>query len=163
MGASLIVATDIADYRLRSAKKFGADTAISAKEYSPGKLAELNQGRLMDLVIVSTGAISAIAQALASVERGGTVLFFAPTQKGEEIPIPFNALFWRNEITLTSSYAGSPSDYKQALDLLASRKLNASDFITHRLSLSEITRGFKLVAEAKECLKVVIKPGSADN
>jgi len=157
-GASNIVATDIVEYRLKTAKKFGASLSVNAKEYSPEILGKLNQHRLADLVIVTSGATTAISQALASVERGGTVLFFAPTDKDSQIPVPFNQLFWRQEITLTSAYAGSPSDYKEALDLIASRKINISEMITHRLSLAEIGLGFKLVAEAKESLKVIIEP-----
>lgn len=158
LGAAWIVATDIVEYRLKQALRFGADISILAKEYSPQMLRKHNQGRLFDLVIVSTGAPSAILQALESVERGGRVLFFAPTDKNIQIPIPFNALFWRTEITLTSSYAGSPKDYKEALDLIANGKLNVSDMITHRLNLAEIGLGFKLVAGGKESLKVIIHP-----
>jgi L-iditol 2-dehydrogenase len=33
-----------------------------------------------------------------------------------------------------------------------------SDMITHRLGLAETSRGFKLVAEAKESIKVIIEP-----
>ncbi len=158
MGAGRIIATDISDYRLKQAKRFGADISINAKEYSADMLRSLNGGRLADLVIVSTGSLSAIEQALESVERGGTVLFFAPTDKDRKISVPFNELFWRTEITLTSSYAGSPSDYKEALDLITSGKLDISSMITHRLSLSEIGLGFKLVAEAQESIKVIIYP-----
>jgi len=157
-GASFIAATDILEYRLQQAKKFGADVSIKAKEYSPDLAHKLNQGKLFDLVITTAGAPSAIQQALESVERGGTVLFFAPTEKNAKVPIPFNELFWRTEITLTSSYAGSPKDCREALDLLSSGKLDVAGMITHRLSLSEIGLGFKLVSEAKESLKVIIYP-----
>jgi len=158
MGAGRIISTDILEYRLNAAKKFGADISINAKEYSAKILRGQNQGRLADLVIVSTGSSSAIEQALESVERGGTILFFAPTDKDRRIPLPFNELFWRTEISLTSSYAGSPSDYKEALDLIANKRLDVSGMITHRLSLSETGRGFKLVAEAQESIKVIIYP-----
>ncbi len=157
-GASRIISTDISDYRLRLAEQFGADISINAKEYSAEMLRSLNQGRLADLVIVTAGSHSAIEQALGSVERGGTILFFAPTEKDRKIPLPFNDLFWRTEISLTSSYAGSPSDYKEALGLIISRKLDVSGMITHRLSLSETGRGFKLVVEAQESIKVIIYP-----
>jgi L-iditol 2-dehydrogenase len=158
MGASRIISTDILEYRLNAAKKFGADISINAKEYSPQVLRSQNQGRLADLVIVSTGSPSAIEQALESVEHGGTILFFAPTDKDRRISLPFNELFWRTEISLTSSYAGSPSDYREALDLIVNGKLNIPDMITHRLSLSETGLGFKLVAEAQESIKVIIYP-----
>ncbi len=149
-GASSVTATDLSEYRLGLARKFGADNAINAKEYTPGKL--------FDLVIATAGAPQALRQAFDSVERGGTILFFAPTDNNAEIPVPFNKLFWRTEITFTSSYAGSPKDCREALDLLAGGKLNVKDMITHRLNLSEIGSGFKLVAEAKESLKVIIYP-----
>ncbi len=157
-GAGRIISTDISDYRLNAAKRFGADMSINAKEYSADKLRSLNHGQLADLVIVTAGSPSAIEQALGSVERGGTILFFAPTDKDRKIPLPFNELFWRTEISLTSSYAGSPLDYKEALGLIASRKLDVSGMITHRLSLSETGMGFKLVAEAGESIKVIIYP-----
>ena len=158
LGADFIAAVDILDYRLQQAKRFGADIGIASKDFSARIIRNLNQGRLFDLVVVSTGAVSAIYQALESVERGGTVLFFAPTDKGAKIEIPFNELFWRTEITLTSSYAASPRDYKEALSLIASGKVNVSDMITHRLPLADIALGFKLMREAKDSLKVIIEP-----
>ncbi len=157
-GADLIAATDIVDYRLSLAKKLGADTCFNAGQFQPEALRKLNQGRLADLVIVTAGAPLAIQQALNSVERGGTVLFFAPTEKDAAVTIPFNQLFWRQEITLTSAYAGSPDDCRQALDLIAANKLNLKEMITHRFSFSEIEMGFRLVAEARESLKVIIYP-----
>lgn len=156
-GASCVAATDILEYRLKAAEKFGADVSISAKEYSAESARKINQGKLFDLVIVSTGAPSAIAQALESVERGGTVLFFAPTDKEAKIPLSFNELFWRTEITLTSSYAGSPEDYRAALEIIAAGKLKIKEMITHRLGLAEIGLGFRLVCEGKESLKVIIQ------
>jgi len=158
LGASCIVATDIVKYRLDAAKKFGADISIDAKEYSPDTGRKINKGRLFDLVVVSTCATSAINQALESVERGGTVLFFAPANKGAKITLPFNELFWRTEITLMSSYAGSPKDYQEALSLIAQKKIDVHSMITHRLSLDEIGEGFRLVSEGRESIKVIIYP-----
>jgi hypothetical protein len=37
-----------------------------------------------------------------------------------------NDLFWRNEITLTSSYGGSPADYAAALELVQAGKIRKS-------------------------------------
>ena len=158
LGAGLIAATDISSQRLKAAKKFGADATIDADEYSPERLRELNQGLLADLVIVCTGAVPAINQALQSVERGGTVLFFAPTAPGITIPLSINDLFWRTDITLTTSYAGSPADYATALKLIQARRVPVTEMITHRLSLAETGLGFKLVAEAQDSLKVIIEP-----
>jgi len=158
LGASLIVATDVSNYRLEAAQHFGADIAIHAEEYSPDRLRQVNQGRLADLVIVCTGATSAINQALESMERGGTILFFAPTNPGVTIPISINDLFWRNDITFITSYAGSPADYAAALELIRARRVHVREMITHRLGLAETGLGFQLVAEAQNSIKVIIEP-----
>ncbi len=158
LGAGRIVATDIIDYRLQAARRFGADAVLNADKDLPAWLRQVNQGRLADLVIVCTGATSAIIQALQSVERGGTVLFFAPTNPGITIPISINELFWRNEITLTTSYAGSPADYATALELVRAHSVPVREMITHRLGLAETGLGFQLVADAQNSIKVIIEP-----
>jgi len=156
--AGWVIATDINDYRLEAAQRFGADVAIHAGEDLPARLRQVNDGRLADLVIVCTGATSAIAQALQSVERGGTVLLFAPTEPGVAIPISINELFWRNDVTLTTSYAGSPADYMAALELIRAHHICPGEMITHRLSLAETGLGFQLVAGAQNSIKVIIEP-----
>ncbi|RJP68736.1 MAG: alcohol dehydrogenase [Candidatus Abyssobacteria bacterium SURF_17] len=157
-GAGRIMATDISQYRLDTDLRFGAEAVIHAGEDVPGKVRELNCGRLADVVFVCTGAVSAIHQALDSVERGGTVLLFAPTDPGVKIPLDVTEMFFRNGVTLTSSYAGSPADHMTAVELLRSGTLNVRDMITHRLPLAETGKGFKLVADAKESMKVIIEP-----
>ena len=96
-GAARIIATDISDFRLKAAMQFGADATIHGTEDVPARLRDLNDGRLADLVIVCTGAMPAIQQAVKSIDRGGTLLFFAPTAAGVDVPIPLFD-FWRDEI-----------------------------------------------------------------
>ena len=158
VGAGRIIATDIADYRLEAASKFGADVVTHARDYTPAYLKQVNDGRLADLVIICTEATPAITQALQSVERGGTILFFASVPPGVTIPLPLNDLFFRNEITLTSSYGGSPADYAAGLELISSGKVYVRDMITHRLGLAETGLGFQLVAQAQDSIKVIIQP-----
>jgi len=158
LGAGRVIATDISDYRLEAARRFGADIAIHAEEDVPARLRKSSDGRLADVVIVSTGATSAFHQALGCVERGGTVLFFAPTGPGVTIPLSINDLFWRNEVTLTTTYAGSPADHVEALELIRARRVRVKEMITHRLGLAEAGLGFQLVAGAQDSIKVIIHP-----
>ena len=157
-GAASVIATDVVDYRLKAATRFGADAVIHASREVPEELRKINDGRLADSIIVCTGSISAIGQALKSVERGGTVLFFAPTDKDVTIPLSINELFWRNDITLTTSYAGDRSDHLTALKLIQTRRVSVRDMITHRLGLAETGLGFELVAKARDSIKVIIEP-----
>jgi L-iditol 2-dehydrogenase len=157
MGAGRIITTDISEFRLNKALEFGADAVIDAKEDVPARVRVLNDNRPADLVIVCTGAVSAFKQALESVDRGGTVLCFATTDPGVELPIPLND-FWRNGITVLPSYANSPYDAQVAIQLLRARRLPVQEMITHRLGLAEAGLGFKLMAGGKDSLKVIIEP-----
>ena len=86
------------------------------------------------------------------------MLFFAPTDPGVTVPLSIKDLFFRNDITLTTSYAGSPGDHVEALELIRLRRLRVKEMITHRFGLAEIGEGFKLVAEARDSIKVIIEP-----
>ena len=66
--------------------------------------------------------------------------------------------FWRNEIKIVTSYGAAPSDLALAIEFISARRVNVKDMITHRLGMSEAQLGFKLVAEAKESIKVIIEP-----
>jgi len=157
IGAGRIIATDINEHRLKAAKKFGADAVINAKEDVPAKLRQLNENRLADRVIVCTGAMPAIVQALQSVDKGGTILFFAPTEPGVDVPLALNEV-WSKCATLTTSYAAVAEDIKEAIKLIRTRKVVVNDMVTHRLGLAETGLGFKLVAGAGESIKVIIEP-----
>jgi L-iditol 2-dehydrogenase len=158
LGAGKIIATDIHPFRLRAAEAMGADLAVSPQELTPDLLRKENEGRLADLVITASGAEQVQRQALTLVERGGTVLFFAPTDQGVTIPLSINDLFFRNDITLTTSYAGSPADHWQALRLLMTGFLDVDRLITHRFGLADTVKGFQRVVEGRDCLKVIIEP-----
>jgi L-iditol 2-dehydrogenase len=158
-GIQNILVADINPYRLELAKKFGAHHALNAKDNLPQKLKEVNDGRLADQVIVCTGATSAAMTALECVESGGTILFFAVPDPSVKLPVPINQ-FWRNEITMRTSYGAAPDDLEDSLKFLATGRLNVKDMITHRLSLREVQEGFRLMAEAGQSLKVILEPNS---
>jgi L-iditol 2-dehydrogenase len=156
-GADRIIATDISDFRLKAAVQLGALATIHGAEQVPDRLRELNEGRLADLVIVCTGALPAIQQAVKSVDRGGTLLFFAPTAAGVDVPIPLFE-FWRDEISIVTSYAGSGDDLVESLELIRTRQVPVGDMITHRLPLSQAGLGFQLTASGAESIKVILDP-----
>jgi L-iditol 2-dehydrogenase len=156
-GVARIVATDISDFRLNAARQFGADATIHGSDEVPARLRQLNDGRLADLVIVCTGAMPAMRQAVTSIDRGGTLLFFAPTAVGVDVPIPLFD-FWRDEISLVTSYAGSGEDLGESLELIRDHKVRVADMVTHRLPLADTQFGFQLAASGQDAIKVIIDP-----
>jgi L-iditol 2-dehydrogenase len=155
-GAGRVIAADINESRLRAARELGADAVLRAEDL-PAGLYAVNDQRLADLVVVCTAAAPALRPAVRSVDRGGTVLFFAPTPEGVEVPLPLFEL-WRDEVTLATSYAAGPLDIGEAVELLRSRRVRVGKMITHRLSLAEAALGFELVASGRESIKVIIDP-----
>lgn len=160
LGAGRVLATDVSPYRLDWALRSGAAAAfdaIEAGEGLPDLVREVNEGRLADLVLLCTGAPSAIAQGLACLESGATFVFFAPPPPGEDHPMPIADL-WRREVTVRTAYGAAPGDLVSALDLIASRRVRVDDLVTHRLPLERTAEGFGLVADATSCVKVIIEP-----
>jgi len=156
-GAKKIFATDIDEYRLKLAKKMGADVVINAKDNIAEVVKKHNDGCLADFVILCAGVPAAVKQAIESVEAGGTILWFAMTQPGVDVPVPFFDI-WNKQIKMYSTYAGAGKDIVEAINLLKSKKLDVNDMITHKLPMDETPKGFKLVANAKESMKVIIEP-----
>ena len=157
LGAGRIIATDLSEYRMTAAKRFGADAVISAKDDVQKKLLEHNDKRLADIVIVCAGALSASTAALSCIDHGGTGLFFAVPEPGIMVPVPMNDM-WRNEITLMTSYGASPLDIDIAMKLMQNRRVNLEGMITHKLTFDECALGFQLVAEAGDSIKVIFEP-----
>jgi L-iditol 2-dehydrogenase len=141
-----VITTDIKDYRLSKAREYGADEVIDAREdFSVDA----------DRIIMCTGAGEAAKKAFQCVDRKGIILFFAIPSEDICIPIPD---FWRNELTVTSSYGAAPVDLEEAIELMQSGKINVADMITHKFPLEDIQQAFKVAANADESLKVVVLP-----
>lgn len=156
-GAGRILATDLNEHRLAAAKRFGADATINAAGDVPAAVRERNGGRLAEQVILCTGALAAARQAFASVDRGGTILFFAVPKPEDEITVPLNE-FWRNQIKIVTSYAAAPADLAVALELIRSGRVDVKGLITDRLPLGRAQEGFALSANPGKSLKVVLLP-----
>jgi L-iditol 2-dehydrogenase len=158
LGAGRILAVDPVHYRLDMAMQFGADEAVPPEKDPNDILRRLTGGRLADLVFVCTGAEKAQSRALASAERGGIVLFFAFPDPEIKISFSVMEVFGRNGRTLTTSYGAGPYDSWSALELIRSPNIRVKDMITHRLPLSETAKGFQLVEQAQDSMKVIIEP-----
>ena len=157
LGAGRIIATDISEFRLKAASSFGADHTIDAGDDVASFVRRVNDERLADMVIVCTGAKRAIEDAFKLVEPGGTILSFAPSAPDAEITIPYND-FWWSGIKTVSSYAASPADLSTALELIRAKRVNVAGMVTHRLALEETLKGFRMVEEAGDSIKVIIDP-----
>lgn len=144
LAGARVLATDINEYRLEKARESGADEAYHGS---------LEPGIKADRIIMCTGAMPAFEAAFRYIDRKGAIILFAIPNRNITIPVED---FWRNELSLVSSYGAAPNDLAMALALIKDGKIRVSDMITHRLRLEDIQQGFRIAGEAKESLKVLI-------
>lgn len=159
LGAGRVFATDVHDYRVRAACRFGADLALRAGADVVDRIREANGGRLVERVLVCTAAPAGLEQALRLADDGGSILLFAPPPPGERTELPMHDL-WMRGVAIVHSYAGPPAEMQASLDLIAARRVAVAEMITHRVGLDAIAEGFRLTAEAGESLKVIVDPGA---
>jgi L-iditol 2-dehydrogenase len=156
-GAEKVFATDINDYRLEQAKNFGADAIFKASDNVAMRVRENNNHLAPDIIIVCTGAISAANQALECAGPGSKIIFFAVPEPGVKLEVDINK-YWRNEITIMTSYGAAPEDLQDSYLRILSKSIKVSGLITHRFPFSNALEAFKVVCDAKSSLKVILEP-----
>ena len=91
----------------------------------------------------------------ARLRDGGHIHYFAGGE-GPTLPLPLADLYHR-ELTISSTYSSSPTELREAFDLLATGKVRVDGLITHRLPLGELAQGVELMRR-HEAVKVYITP-----
>ena len=178
IGAERIIAVDNIDYRLEHAKQFNKVEIINFNDYdNTGEtIKEITHGGA-DVVIdcvgmdgeitiiekietalkIQGGSKSALEIASQAVRKGGTVSVVG-VYGARYNNFPFGDFFSRN-ITLKMGQCPAHSYIDPILDLLKKNKVDATDIITHRMSLSEGKKAYELFDKKLDnCIKVILKP-----
>lgn len=151
-----VIAADINKKKLEFAARAGAGIVIDAADNVAEKLVAEN-GKKADIVFLCASADSALDQGWSCVDKGGKIVLFTVPGPDKKVVVPVND-FWMKEITILTSYYCGPPDITEAIILIESGTIVVDDLITHRLPLSDIVRGFQLVTDGRESIKVIIKP-----
>lgn len=151
-----VLTTDISPAKLALARRFGADHSADATSDVLEQLIRFN-GRKADAVIVTTSVLPALAQAWETVDMGGVVVLFAVPAPEKEVVVPIND-FWRKEIRVITTYYCGPPDIEEALALIDNGDIVVDDLISHRLPLHDTAKGFSMLLEGADALKIIIKP-----
>jgi len=156
-GAAKIILADISEERLELGKKFGANVFVnSTKEDLIERVKDETENMGADVIIVACPAPQAQEQALQMIATRGRISFFGGLPGGKTIVIESNIIHYK-EISIFGAFASSVRQYKQALELLAGKKINGDDLITHRFPLEKIKQALE-VARSGKGLKVIINP-----
>lgn len=153
---SKIFCFDINDFRLNFAKKFRITDAInSADENRKQKILDNTNKQGVDVAIVATSSLAALADAIDMVRKGGTVMMFGVPSKGAKLELDMSTVYSK-EITLVTSYAASDLDTKEALHLIESSKIDVKSLITHTYTLSDSQKAFDHARSGDNAMKIII-------
>jgi L-iditol 2-dehydrogenase len=155
-GAAKTIVSDLIDYRLQLAKKFGADVIVDPKnEELKAVVNAETDGMGADLVVVTAPSLEAYKSGLSICRKGGKLCVFAPTSPGKYLQISPKELFF-SEIQIIPSYSTSHLETRKALELMKTGRLKVKQLITHRFRLADAAKAFKTALEDKESLKVIV-------
>ena len=139
-GAPEIYVTDVIDYRLEYAKKYGATEIINAAgEDVVGKMKDLTDGEGVDVVIDASGAPSAIRQAVDIVKPGGRIVLVGYPMR--DVPLPIAEMISK-ELTLQGIHRYA-NVYSAAIKAVSSGKAVVKPYITHVFPFERILEGFE--------------------
>jgi L-iditol 2-dehydrogenase len=155
-GCERIIAVDLEEDRLRLARKLGATDAIKADEPDLSeKIAALTDGRGADAAFEVVGLSQTVKTAIESVRKAGTVTLVGNLKP--QVDLPLQTVVTR-ELTLIGTCA-SAGEYPDCLDLIATGKINVTEFISATPPLAEGAKWFeRLYAGEKGLMKVLLKP-----
>jgi len=122
-GAEFVMVTGAGHHdelRLAAAKAFGADLCVDVRASDPVAALREATGRLADVVVdVTAKAPEALAQALALVRRGGTVVM-AGTRGSAETPGFYPDVIVYKEVRIQGALGVDTPAYRRALEILTS-------------------------------------------
>ena len=168
-GAGRVIGVDVSESRAQFARDFAADGVyVSKTRPSEGEdpmevskkigesiVAEYGLGEGADVVLECTGAEQCIQAGMFAVRKGG--MYVQAGMGKENVNFPITTACVR-AITIKGSIRYSTGCYPQAVQLIASGKVQPSKLITHRFKFEQATEAFELVKKAEEnTLKVIIE------
>ena len=155
-GAAEIVAVDLVDEKLETAKQFGATHSVKPDDLEALK-ADIGHGDGFDYAFEAIGNPVTMRAAYDAVRRGGTAVIVGVGKMDEMVSFSAFELFY-SEKSLLSSYYGSTdvrSDFHLLLRLWRQGKLDLEGMITREIELDDINDALGALARGEVVRQVI--------
>lgn len=130
-----VISVDILDGRLETAAAMGADYCVNPVSANHiDEIRKITNGNGAEAVIASLGIPKVIEDNLKLTRKGGTFNIFGGPPAGQTISVDPRWLHYC-EIRLTGTFAASPTDFKECLDLIVRGEIEVEDLISDRFTL----------------------------
>jgi alcohol dehydrogenase len=156
-----IVAIDLADSRLESAVRFGADTTVNnGREDAVARVMELTDGLGADVAFEAVGVPATFELATELIRPCGRVANIGVHGKPAALHLE---KLWIRDVTITTGLVDTFT-IPQLMKLVASGRLDPTIFATHRFSLGDTMSAYDTFADAANtnALKVVLEGSEHD-
>jgi S-(hydroxymethyl)mycothiol dehydrogenase len=158
-GAAEIIAVDIDDRKLETARKLGATHAVNSRNTDPVEaIRELTGGFGADVVIEAVGRPETYKQAFYARDLAGTVVLVGVPTPEMQLELPLLDVFGRGG-ALKSSWYGDclPSrDFPMLIDLHLQGRLPLDAFVTETVRLDEVEKAFERMHHGDVLRSVVV-------
>ncbi|NEA43923.1 S-(hydroxymethyl)mycothiol dehydrogenase [Streptomyces sp. SID11385] len=158
-GASKIIAVDVEDRKLETARKLGATHTVNSRTTDPVEaIRELTGGFGADVVIEAVGRPETYEQAFYARDLAGTVVLVGVPTPEMRIDLPLIDVFGRGG-ALKSSWYGDclPSrDFPMLIDLYRQGRLDLDAFVTETIALDQVEQAFTKMHDGDVLRSVVI-------
>ena len=157
-GCSRVLIADVDATRLNMAKQIGAEDVLHASGADlVAEVLRLTNGKGVDVALEAVGRNETIDVAINCTRKGGTVTLIGNVTA--DVTIPLQKVVSR-QLRLQGSCA-SAGEYPEAIELVASGKVQVKPLITAVVALEEGPRWFeRLHAREPNLMKVVLKPNA---
>lgn len=156
-GAERIVCVDLSTDRLELAKGQGATDLMIGGEDTVEKVLEMTDGFGADYTFEATGNVAVMRQAVEAARMAwGLCTVAGVAGKGETLDVVPRFLITGRRVA-GSSFGGvkGRDQVPQLVDRYLAGEIDVAPFVSHRLKLDEVNRGFELM-EAQDGIRSVI-------
>src|SRR5215213_8065136 len=146
-GAGRIICVDLSEERLELAKRHGATDAWTAGDDVVERIVEETGGFGADYTFEATGLVSVMRQAVEAARMGwGLCTIAGVAGKGETLDIVPRFLMQGRRVQ-GASFGGVKSRLQvpELVDRYLAGDIDVDSFISHRISLDDVNRGFELM------------------
>jgi S-(hydroxymethyl)glutathione dehydrogenase/alcohol dehydrogenase len=157
-GAERIVCVDLSPERLELARSQGATDVLVGGENAVQEILDMTAGFGADYTFEATGSVAVMRQALEAARMGwGLCTVCGVAGRGETLEVVPRLLITGRRVC-GSSFGGlkGREDVPALVDRYLAGEIDVDPFISHRLRLDEINRGFELM-EAQDGIRSVIE------
>jgi len=160
LGASQVIAVDVAAGALRRAGEAGATDLVDAGQGDAGKqVRALTRGEGVDLAVEFVGLKASVTEALRSLRRGGRAVVAGVGADRVELP-PLRS-FVGGELSLLASMGFDREEVETVIRLVASGALDLSTSVSDVIPLEAINDGFRRAfAKEGDPIRIVVRPGA---